>query len=574
MRWLSVGRERRGGGAAAFAFFYVTGLLASIMFLSNRFLINHVRNDTNKRMVVKMQNNKTMRGQAVLKYNTDPTVFELPPVEEELPESRPSVNNNNNNTGISDSNTSHAGSNPTVHTSTTVSNVSGTGASNAKPKPTINTSTTVSNVSGTGGSDSKPAVNTSIANSNVSETGGSDSKPAVNTSIADSNVSKTGGSESEPLKYIWYYSKYWDATDFDFGEGRIGFEKHDCPVRNCYATSNRNHLGSVGDFDAVLFHGPQTHRPPDEAKWRKPHQRFVYFSMESPAMFGHANKDLDDMFNWTMTHRLDSDLPREYGWVEPINSTRFYARSLPELESMGEQRWPVDYDEHAFAQSLLENETKRELLDQQYTSRPKTTAWVVSNCVSLSRREQLATRLKHLIGLTKFGKKCNGIPCGPNDHSCTPLLLEHKFYLSFENSFARDYVTEKLYYRMEQGFIPIVLGQANYSLHIPPHSYINALDFESLPALAEYITEVASNKTLYQSYFWWRDHYKVVSFHHTPSYTYACRSICQLCEWLHQDNHPPKIYHDFVQWWQGDAHIDAFRPRLEKLLESNSTRRS
>ena len=59
------------------------------------------------------------------------------------------------------------------------------------------------------------------------------------------------------------------------------------------------------------------------------------------------------------------------------------------------------------------------------------------------------------------------------------------------------------------GTVPVVLGAANYSIIMPPHSYINAMDFESPLKLAEYLNFLDQNEEEYLSYFWWRKFYKV-----------------------------------------------------------------
>ena len=55
----------------------------------------------------------------------------------------------------------------------------------------------------------------------------------------------------------------------------------------------------------------------------------------------------------------------------------------------------------------------------------------------------------------------------------------------------------------------MVLNSANMTAIAPPHSYINAEDFSSTEDLATYLKTVASNDTLFASYFWWRDYYKL-----------------------------------------------------------------
>ena len=74
-------------------------------------------------------------------------------------------------------------------------------------------------------------------------------------------------------------------------------------------------------------------------------------------------------------------------------------------------------------------------------------------------------------------------------------------------------MTEKFFNILPYNIIPVVLNGANMSTIAPPHSYINAEDFKTTESLAEYLLTVASNDTLFASYFWWRDYYRVeVSF--------------------------------------------------------------
>ncbi len=49
----------------------------------------------------------------------------------------------------------------------------------------------------------------------------------------------------------------------------------------------------------------------------------------------------------------------------------------------------------------------------------------------------------------------------------------YKFYLSFENSYCRDYITEKFWKVLKYQVVPIVMGAGDYSLYAPKKSYIN-----------------------------------------------------------------------------------------------------
>lgn len=61
------------------------------------------------------------------------------------------------------------------------------------------------------------------------------------------------------------------------------------------------------------------------------------------------------------------------------------------------------------------------------------------------------------------------------DLDCTPKAFasRYRYYLAFESSFCKDYVSEKIIKGYRVGSIPIVMGAANYSDILPPHSYID-----------------------------------------------------------------------------------------------------
>ena len=80
---------------------------------------------------------------------------------------------------------------------------------------------------------------------------------------------------------------------------------------------------------------------------------------------------------------------------------------------------------------------------------------------------------------------------------------------------------------MARNIVPVVLGGANYSSIAPPHSYINALDYTPRQ-LAEYLTILDRNDTLYAEYFWWKPHYRVKLMDNLMKVW-----LCNFCEALH-----------------------------------------
>ena len=122
---------------------------------------------------------------------------------------------------------------------------------------------------------------------------------------------------------------------------------------------------------------------------------------------------------------------------------------------------------------------------------------------------------------------CGGRAC---DNDCYRNLPKtYKFYLSFENNYCDEYITEKFFRMLKNRVVPIVLGECVYfQLHAlnysdvilfsgggdytkiaPDHSYINVEDFSSAKELAEYIEYLDNNETEYLSYFWWESHYDI-----------------------------------------------------------------
>ena len=87
------------------------------------------------------------------------------------------------------------------------------------------------------------------------------------------------------------------------------------------------------------------------------------------------------------------------------------------------------------------------------------------------------------------------------------LQKKYKFYLAFENSNCRHYITEKFFYNALQfNMIPIVMGakRKDYENVAPYKSFIHVDDFENPLQLAEYLKKLDANDKLYNEYFQWK----------------------------------------------------------------------
>ena len=80
-------------------------------------------------------------------------------------------------------------------------------------------------------------------------------------------------------------------------------------------------------------------------------------------------------------------------------------------------------------------------------NKTKKVAWFVSHCKTPNRRENYTEELAKYIEVDIFGK-CGNKTCKRRDaaHCFNMLNTDYKFYLAFENSNCKDYITEKLYW--------------------------------------------------------------------------------------------------------------------------------
>ena len=304
-----------------------------------------------------------------------------------------------------------------------------------------------------------------------------------------------------------------------------------CPVRNCTVTTDRSSM-SIGDFDAVIFNMAVLDVKSDPLpSWRREHQRYVYMSQESPFYTGADLKRYAGFFNWTMSFQAHSDIAYRYGRVE---------------------RKP-DRADNVTSVRATGGKTK------------KMVAWFVSHCRTQSQREKYVAELKKWIQVDVYGL-CGRLKCSWNESAGTSttecyemLESDYKFYLAFENSMCKEYVTEKLYATLNYRIVPIVAGLADYQLITPPHSVIDAGQY-SAKELAEYLIYLNENDDKYNEYFNWKSHYVVHSGYEQMGH----EALCSLCTKLHHD-HETNTYRDLRLKW--NHRTQCVSPRFSKLFK-------
>jgi hypothetical protein len=230
-------------------------------------------------------------------------------------------------------------------------------------------------------------------------------------------------------------------------------------------------------------------------------------------------------FNWTMTHRVDSDVTLPYGG--------FIRREV----------------------NVSNNLTIR-------NNKTKFAAAIISNCADRSNRLELIKKLQNLsMPIDVYGKCGTLSGCEHVNHtSCYEKLSnEYRFFLSFENSLCKDYVTEKMFQALKYPWIPVVFGAVNYSAQAPQKSVIRVQDYKSLEKLVAFLNFLKLNNEEYQSYFNWKNHFDVV-------YPYANVWGCQFCQKLTRfknnkvSGRKKKTYTEIYNWWvqNSSCHQDLF----------------
>ncbi len=190
------------------------------------------------------------------------------------------------------------------------------------------------------------------------------------------------------------------------------------------------------------------------------------------------------------------------------------------------------------------------------TSKGRLVAWIVSNCNAHSKREQFVRQLQKYIPVDIYGR-CGGECPVPAENAagianCYDYVQStHKFYLSFENSLCKDYITEKFFNALSRNIVPVVYGgiePEEYLKIAPNHSFINARQFKSAEDLASYLMYLDKNDDEYLRYFKWKDEYEVKTSEDL-GWCNLCQRLYDRFRTLEVQQSYYKWYNDVFRWW-------------------------
>jgi hypothetical protein len=198
-------------------------------------------------------------------------------------------------------------------------------------------------------------------------------------------------------------------------------------------------------------------------------QLWVAWNMECEAHYPQMSDPVFmSRFELTMTYRLDSNIPAPY----LDNSLNELLRRAPSKKEDG---------------SLLNA--------------------FISSPYNMSRRIEFQSELMSHINVHSYGEVFRNRYIDKDNGRQTKLetIKSYQFTLALENAIAKDYVTEKFYDPLIVGSVPVYLGAPNIDDFAPgDNSFINAADWKSPKALAEYLIELAENESAYARYLEWK----------------------------------------------------------------------
>ena len=323
----------------------------------------------------------------------------------------------------------------------------------------------------------------------------------------------------------------YDFQGTILGKIAEGITLNNCEFNSCYLkqTSNISDLRLMKS-DAVLFNinRVKNHLPISHNRT----QVFVLVSMEPPnpvTSSTKSQKGFKGEFTWSMTYRLNSDIPLPYGTIllprsiiRVINGVKHITKHLTKNKA---RKTAIRHNRNYY---------------QIYKQKHLTLAWYQRSCTTESKSEEYVKLLQKHIQVDIYGN-CS-MSNQKDSITMTNVAKVYKFLLIFEDRMCVDYISEEVFDLFHKDIVLVLRGAGNYDKHLPLGTFISTDNHRSPDILAHYLSRLSSDEKSYTAILQRKDTFTVLKTERAVE-----SAFCELCRRLNNlDEHKRSTN----EWWK------------------------